>query len=67
MMPSSNKPYLNENKNIDKQLDDMRSQASRKSANTYARSTNFKMAEGSDAGELKIENDRLQTTIMILN
>lgn len=31
-------------------------------------SASFKLNEGgSDAGELKIENDRLQTTIMILN
>lgn len=71
MMPSNSKQQLGNGKtskvsNYEKQMDDMRSQASRKSVNTYQRS-NFKLAEGSDAGELKIENDRLQTTIMILN
>lgn len=39
-------------------LDDVKSQTSKKSANTYQRS-NFRMGGESDAGELKIENDRL--------
>lgn len=47
-------------------MDDVKSQTSKKSAYTNQRS-NFRMGGDSDAGELKIENDRLQTTIMILN
>lgn len=59
----------------EKKMDDLRSQASRKSignrsgANAFARAnTMFNIkGEGSDAGELQIEVDRLKTTNMILN
>lgn len=64
-------PHYDEHSRNGPLPEELRSQVSRKSfgkASTAIQRSNasFKL-EGREAGELKIENDRLQTTIMILN